>query len=344
MSFIEKFEQSYNKSIDDIKYVIPDIQREIKHENIQKIIDFQQEYYNLHDTYCLNHTISIGIDLDTSISYLLDGQHRMKAYIYLRKLFPERKMTITIDTYYCNGMDNINKTYKYINTHTPNDITVLGIDKYQILQTFEKLLCRQFKNYFKSSRRPYRPNLNIDSIKEYIINEDILEKCQIKTGEELFNNVIELNRYYSEIDPKLFGTWQIKDYQKLIEKINSFENKLYLGMYGNFEWIDRITDKYIHKINYKDIQHVCNNWRPKITKKLKEMVWKSTNGNITDGKCYCCEDELKYEHFECGHIIPVSLGGKTNLENLKAICRTCNTDMKLMNLEKYKEMLKSQTI
>jgi hypothetical protein len=349
MSFIENFEKLYNKSVDDIcksGYSIPDIQREIKNENIAKIIEFQKDYFDIHQSYCLNHSISIGIDIESGITYLLDGQHRMKAYLYLRKEFPERVMSITIDTYYCKGIDNINKTYKYINTHSPNDITVLGIDEYKILQTFEKLICKQFKNYFKSSTKPNRPNLSISPIKDYIVSENVLKKTGIKTGEQFYQIVLELNRYYSDIssfNSKLFGEWGIKDYAKVIEKINSFENKLYLGLYSNYEWIDRIVDHFTIGIEFKDMQHISKSWRPKITKNLKIAVWKAENGNtLTDGKCYCCEGEITYENFECGHIIPVSIGGKTNIENLKAICGQCNMDMKTMNLEDYKKLLQSQ--
>ena len=113
MSFIENVEKKY-KSIDEIHYVIPEIQRRVEPDNIKKIYDFQLEYYNKNGEYCLNGSISIGRDLSTCIDYLLDGQHRMAAYIKLRKTFPERSMIISVDTFDCSSIKNIIGGYLYL--------------------------------------------------------------------------------------------------------------------------------------------------------------------------------------------------------------------------------------
>ena len=343
MSFIEKFEKLCNKSVDDIKFYIPDIQRSLDYNTVEDIVNFQKDYYSIHNEYCLNHNISIGTNVETGISYLLDGQHRMSAYKILRKDFPERKMNITIDAYFCKGMDNINSTYKYINTNKPNDITMLGVDEYKILQTFEKMMFSQFKNYFKNTNKPIRPHLSMNAIKDYIKQENIIPTLKFTSGEKLFDLVIQINRFYSNINNKMFEEWGIKDALKVIEKINGFENKLYIGLYPNFEWIDRIKESVIHDLSFDKLKHITKCYRPKITKTLKMSVWKRDNGNIlTEGKCYCCSNEVTYEDFDCGHIVPVSIGGQTNIDNLRVLCRSCNSDMRTMNLEEYKKMLQNQ--
>ena len=40
-----------------------------------------------------------------------------------------------------------------------------------------------------------------------------------------------------------------------------------------------------------------------------------------DGKCMCCEEE---KELETDHIIPVHFKGKTILDNLQFLCRSCN--------------------
>jgi hypothetical protein len=220
----------------------------------------------------------------------------------------------------------------------------MGIDKYKILNDFEKLMKYHFQTYFKTSNRPNRPHLSIEKIKDYIINEKILESVKIHSGEMLFNRIIELNRFYGTISIQKFKEWGVNECEKIMSKINSLENKLFLGLYSNMEWIDRIVDNLQKDIEFYKMKHICRSWRPKITISLKREVWKRVNGDYLSGKCYCCNEDLHYELFECGHVIPVSLGGETNIHNLKPICRKCNMDMKTMNLEEFKELRISQII
>ena len=48
------------------------------------------------------------------------------------------------------------------------------------------------------------------------------------------------------------------------------------------------------------------------------------------------------DNFVCGHIIPVSIGGETNISNMKAICSPCNLNMGTMNLNSYKKLVGEQ--
>jgi hypothetical protein len=344
MSSILEFKKIHNKSIDEIiDYQIPEIQRKLMLDKVEIIYSFQIKFFREHGYYCLNHSISVGIEVDTNKEYLLDGQHRMTAYKRLRKEFPERSMKIDIDYYYCKGMNNIEITYKIINTCTPNPIAYLGIDESKIISKFENLLEKQFPDYFKSSKKPNRPNLSLKNIRNYIEENEIIKKGKFSSGEQIFNIALELNKFYSNTDSKNFDNWKIKDYHKVLEKINEYPNKLYFGLYSNFEWIDRIVDFTNYGIPFDKIKHISCVWRPKITSSLKKLIWKETNGDtLENGKCYCCGENITFINFECGHIIPVSLGGETTLKNCKAICCECNSDMKTMNLEEYKQLIEKQ--
>ena len=55
------------------------------------------------------------------------------------------------------------------------------------------------------------------------------------------------------------------------------------------------------------------------------------------GKCFVCNDDIERINVEAGHIIPEYKGGKTNLNNLKSICSTCNKSMGVQHLDDFKE-------
>lgn len=341
MSFIDNFKKEI-KNINDIKYDIPVIQRQVEPTNITKIYEFQKDYYDKKGSYCLNNSISIGRDLSTGIEYLLDGQHRMAAYIKLKDAFPDREMFISIDLFDCIGMQNIELAYEYINTHNPNPITKLGLDDYKILQSFGELMNKKFKIYLKDTKKPQRPNINLNIVKDVIKDKELIQKCNIKTGEQLFEYVLSINTYYCNLDQNQFSKWGISDYSKILEKIRKNENKLYLSLYSNFEWIDRLIEHITLKKSFNELNHLSNCYRPKIKKALKTAVWTNTNGNSLNGTCYCCEKSIEFTNFICGHVIPVSIGGETNIKNIKAICYDCNSDMGTMNLEEYKKQLSEQ--
>ena len=52
-------------------------------------------------------------------------------------------------------------------------------------------------------------------------------------------------------------------------------------------------------------------------------------GRKFDGQCMIswCTNEITCFYFDCGHNIPESKGGPTNVENLIPICRNCNLGM-----------------
>ena len=67
----------------------------------------------------------------------------------------------------------------------------------------------------------------------------------------------------------------------------------------------------------------------KIPKALREQVWLKSMGKIYEGKCpiQWCSNRITVYDFQCGHNIPESRGGKTDLTNLFAVCSRCNTSM-----------------
>lgn len=69
--------------------------------------------------------------------------------------------------------------------------------------------------------------------------------------------------------------------------------------------------------------------KDKIPKALREQVWLKCMGKTYEGKCpiVWCSNVINVYDFQCGHNIPESRGGKTDLTNLFVVCSRCNMSM-----------------
>jgi hypothetical protein len=339
-------ETIYKKvNIHEIKVNIPEIQRELKNEAVEDIIEFQDTYFKLHSEYFTCDYIKIVSCENTGIDYLIDGQHRIAAFNKLHKKYPERKITLNSSyiiikkSYTKNDNEIVEYLYKIVNTCTPNNIATLSIDNYKILKDFKEYFNKNFKDYIKATSKPQKPHINIDKLCDYIIEKRIIEELKIHTSEQFINIIIEINSYYSTLEPDKFKKFGLKDIHTLIAKKNKYNNDLYLGFYNKYEWVDRIVESKKYNKSYEDLLHITYDYRPKIPKSIRKKVWEGKNGTCIYGPCYCCNEQIALDTFECGHIIPVSLGGQTNEENLLPICHNCNMDMGCINLEEYKVKL-----
>jgi 5-methylcytosine-specific restriction endonuclease McrA len=67
----------------------------------------------------------------------------------------------------------------------------------------------------------------------------------------------------------------------------------------------------------------------KIPRALREQVWLVHVGPKFQNKCKVswCTNSMNAFDFQCGHNIPESKGGKTDVNNLIPICARCNSSM-----------------
>lgn len=66
-----------------------------------------------------------------------------------------------------------------------------------------------------------------------------------------------------------------------------------------------------------------------IPRALREQVWVTYAGPRFEAKCgiVWCLNRMTVFDFQCGHNVPESRGGKTNIDNLRPICARCNVSM-----------------
>lgn len=55
-----------------------------------------------------------------------------------------------------------------------------------------------------------------------------------------------------------------------------------------------------------------------------------------DSICQCCKVEpISIKNFDCGHITSKKNGEGVSIDNLKPICRLCNSSMGTMNMQEF---------
>jgi hypothetical protein len=77
--------------------------------------------------------------------------------------------------------------------------------------------------------------------------------------------------------------------------------------------------------------------RKQIPKHVKTLVWNKYIGEeVASATCTCCRStQISVRHFHCGHVIAESVGGNTNVNNLRPICAACNSSMGTQSMNEF---------
>ena len=81
-----------------------------------------------------------------------------------------------------------------------------------------------------------------------------------------------------------------------------------------------------------------------IPPKLRQEVWEKNIGDRLWGHCFTCNMRLSSFEFACGHVHSEATGGPTILENLKVVCKSCNSKMGIQNMIEFKKIRYKQNI
>jgi hypothetical protein len=312
---------------------IPSIQREIDMNWVETLKRQMEEGYRCYGHYKMGH---LHLCYCQGELYLIDGQHRYRVLCELG--IDEIEIEIVIEEVL--NKEEMNDVFMRVNASRPS-VICRNSNHQLIVNGFRKYMNSTYGCYLSGSRHPHRPHIHLDTLVEKIEELCILEKLQIDNPEVFIEMVEKMNRFYRGHRYNLdkWKSWSIPDVEKVLDKVHykSPANPLYLGIYTHYEWLDRLLECQKQGINYEDIPHLpihCK--RRKITEKLRKRVWRKTNSGM-DGHCYVCQGNIQLENFECGHVKAVFWGVTNDLDNLFAICRECNLDMGVQNLQVYKQ-------
>lgn len=108
----------------------------------------------------------------------------------------------------------------------------------------------------------------------------------------------------------------------------------------------KLAMSWLHALVYgwnpeKSVKYV----KQKIPIEIRDQVWLKYNGAKTVGQCFCCKTKIgKYKGgWHCAHVVAERNGGKTEIENLRPTCRSCNLKMGTKNLYEFKNKKKNKS-
>lgn len=204
----------------------------------------------------------------------------------------------------------------------------------------------------------FKKNESINRTRLYFkkIQFEILSRWKKSTNNDYdddiitFNNLINKHQINYSSYTDLFSIISIlssKDDTSMLELM-----KFYETLIKKYEKLDKVKKK----MNSKNIEIVVpivplistipvipvvsvkkeRKTKEKIPASVKNTLWSLHFSKSTQGNCQCCKTEIiSKNNFDCGHIISEKEGGKVELDNLKPICRSCNSSMGITNMNDY---------
>ena len=126
-----------------------------------------------------------------------------------------------------------------------------------------------------------------------------------------------------------------------IERIKTlFKNEVIINLDPSGQvkiYLDDIKEGSIMPIELADTMSSSSE-RKSIPQSVRMELWTNFFGEQYVGKCFVCKTEIQKDRFDAGHIVAHADGGSDTADNMRPICKTCNTSMGTQNLMEFKEM------
>jgi hypothetical protein len=323
-----------SKLVESGKIHIPHIQRELSEEKIESLRSYLDEYdHNIH--YFQFHTRPIQIGLLNDCLYLVDGQHRARMYSSLSASGSDYNISIVVRKF--ETMRELEMFYRQLNLENSN--LTYPVDELLQAENERKYyyILNEFRRKYSSrcfSKKETKYKYTLDTFIKHLQDIDIYQRYGLETPKEAVKFLNDrINDFYDAAlyEKRIEQDEEIFFYKS--EMVNINEKCIFVLKRNNFlEYLDDPTTRPYHNAKCR---------RTKIPKALKMKVWEKAKAR--NGKCLICNDGITKETFECGHVLPVSRGGKNRLDNLEPICGECNRNMSDTHMDDFIEEMRKLT-
>lgn len=400
-----------------LTFTRPSLQRELDEQHVLAMVADQKAEYGRSGCFSMLQSITVA-DLQRQI-FVLDGQHRIRAFDFLRAEgeLPVDTVLIPVVYYSVNDVHELAQYYTRINQHRPVHPLELRSSWQSFEKPFVEWMARTFPRYMKAGGATRCPHIGMEQLKTELNNRsgELSRTCDGDSGVLIravscFNECIagiygvrgggerscqdddrerdeghedegarrhppspripeDVMKRLRECERKTLSVSNTTDVslppprkKKKNDDANSGSGVVpcYLGAFRRFEWLDVC----VFSIRHQSPHHGCGDvvspntcWalllgcrssstsssskRVRIPQSVRKLVWNKTNPAHTFlGTCYTCGHQLSFESMECGHVIAHALGGSTDLGNLIAVCRPCNADMGIQDMEAYRDRIR----
>lgn len=334
--------------IDNILYYQPaNVQRLLSYQHVHNLVEDQITEYETNKCFSILQSITCA-DFNNR-RYILDGQHRIACFKLLKQNGYTLHQSIPVVIYTVDSIEEMRNYYVRINNHNPVNPLELTDNWVESGKGFCLWIKDEFGSYVKDdpNKRFNCPHIDMSALKGYLDRMKVFDRLKNMMYEDdvlsLFRSkILEINSFIAKNIDEITKFQFTSEFKKKLDKCKN-KNKFktcYLGVWRNFEWIEISLDLMLHS-NGMNMVYLSsfNSERKKIPKSRQYEVWRKRNGTNMEGCCFVCNESLNFSDMECGHIIPNVYNGSTELDNLEPICKTCNRDMGIMNLNEYKTLL-----
>lgn len=228
-------------------------------------------------------------------SIIIDGQHR---YYAIKRLLEDNKdlsfllITVQIIT---DEKTNPFEYFKLVNDTRPLDIKDVSEFTIDLSNEVTKIFQKKYKECFKSSDNPQKPNVNSNMFAELV--RRIMKANCIDNSSTNVDTVVELvNDYNAELKADI-ASYTLTSSQK--DKAIK---------YGFYIGIERDTDTK----------------RMKFNRIFRKSVWTKYHGNYIEDKCIGCGNKTSLDDVHMAHIVSLKKGGNNTVENILPLCPGCN--------------------
>jgi hypothetical protein len=159
--------------------------------------------------------------------YVLDGQHRLEAYLYFysKNTYPIQQIPAILWT--ADNDDHFIELFNRINTRI--SIDKLKLVQYKIIEIME--LCeKKYGNKMWGNKRPF---LNKDNFVNNLRNTDKIHEL---TSEQIYKKIVEINKNIRSLPRSKRSSKQINSSIHTSAETNDF----FLGLDRDMEWIKDI--------------------------------------------------------------------------------------------------------
>ena len=260
---------------------------------------------------------------------LVDGQHRVAALRQLTGHMDTQEFIIEVAVHQCGSNEEIFELYKQVNSSIPVPLIETECEASHRSQ-LRKELEGVYGVYLRTSTRPRAPCFNIDTFLKHYTDLSVWKLCHEPSARTVMDALLRMDAFLGLASPNDRVGWGLSG-----EVFNT-----YWHWYQHGEWAPRLI-QHLNGVALADMTHNRHGIVKKLPVKLRRRVWEKRFPALLQGTCLCCDVDLSYDCFECGHVIARCLGGPDHVDNLEPVCGSCNRDMGIDNLWSYRNRLQN---